>query len=69
MGVYRRFYPRHTSKELISKFLKYFKICQLILPLFHFGWNTEVVHSKQLGRIARMTSFFARGSEGMDNTD
>ena len=36
------------------------------------GWNTEVVHSKQFGRIARMIIlliFFARGREGMDNTE
>ena len=24
--------------------------------LLKLGWNTEVVHSKQLGKIARMTS-------------
>ena len=40
--------------------------------LLDLGWNTEIVHSKQLGRIARMTIlliFFARGSEGIDNTE
>ena len=36
MGVYRRVYPRHTSKEVIFKLLKYFKICKLFLSLFHF---------------------------------
>ena len=36
------------------------------------GSNTEVKHGKQLARIARMTIlliFFARGREGMDNTE
>ena len=40
--------------------------------LLKLGWNTEVVHSKQLGRIARMIIlliFFARGREGIDNTE
>ena len=40
--------------------------------LLKLGWNTEIRHSKQLARIARMTIlliFFARGREGMDNTE
>jgi len=40
--------------------------------LLKLSWNTEVKHSKQLARIARMTFlliFFARGREGMDNTE
>ena len=40
--------------------------------LLKLAWNTEVKNSKQLGRIARMTIyiiFFARGREGMDNTE
>ena len=59
MGAYRRVYPRHTSKEVIFQLLRFFKVCKLILSLFallDLGWSTEVVHSKQLARIARMTS-------------
>ena len=40
--------------------------------LLKLGWNTEVKHSKQLARIAWMTIlliFFARGREGIDNTE
>ena len=40
--------------------------------LLKLGWNTEVVYSKQLARIARMLIlliFFARGRGGMDNTE
>ena len=48
------------------------QIIFVTFSLLDLGWNTEVVHSKQLGRIARMTIlliFFARGREGMDNTE
>ena len=41
MGVYRRVYPRHTSKEVIFKLLKYFKICKLFLSLFQVIYQTR----------------------------
>ena len=46
------------------------QIIFVTFSLLKLGWNTEVVHSIQLGRIARMTIlliFFARGRGGMDN--
>ena len=48
------------------------QIIFVTFSLLKLGWNTEVVHSKQLRRIARMIIlliFFARGREGMDNTE
>ena len=48
------------------------QIIFVTFSLLKLGWNTEVVHSKQLRRIAWMTIlliFFARGREGMDNTE
>ena len=44
------------------------QIIFVTFSLLKLGWNTELVHSKQLGRIARMIIlliFFAR----MDNTE
>ena len=44
----------------------------VFFSLLKLAWNTEVVHSKQLGRIAWMIIlliFFARGRGGMDNTE
>ena len=48
------------------------QIIFVTFSLLKLGWNTEVVHSKEIGRIARMTIlliFFARGREGMDSTE
>ena len=48
------------------------QIIFVTFSLLKLGWNTEVVYSKKLGRIARMTIlliFFARGRDGMDNTE
>ena len=48
------------------------QIIFVTFSLLKLGWNTEVVHSKHLARIARMTIlliFFARGREGMDSTE
>ena len=42
------------------------QIIFVTFSLLKLGWNTEVVHSKHLARIARMTIlliFFARGRE------
>ena len=51
LGVYRRVYPRHTSKKVIL-------ICRFVpFSLLKLGWNTKVVHSKQLARIAKMLFF------------
>ena len=48
LGVYRRVYPRHTSKNVIL-------ICRFVpFSLLKLGWNTKVVHNKQLGRTAKM---------------
>ena len=48
LGVDRRVYPRHTSKKVIL-------ICRFVpFSLLKLGWNTKVVHSKQLGRTAKM---------------
>ena len=51
LGVYRRVYPRHTSKKVIL-------VCRFVpFSLLKLGWNTNVVHSKQLARIAKMLFF------------
>ena len=65
LGVYRRVYPRRTSKKVIL-------ICRFVtFSLLKLGCNTKVVHSKQLGRTANMTfvNFFASPREEMDNTE
>ena len=64
-GVYRRVYPRHTSKKLIL-------ICRFVtFSLLKLGCNTKVVHSKQLARTANMifVNFFASPREEMDKTE
>ena len=64
LGVYRRVYPRHTSKEVIL-------ICRFVtFSLLKLGCNTKVVHSKQLARTANMifVNFFASPREEMDST-
>ena len=48
LGVYRCVYPRHTSKKVIL-------ICRFVtFSLLKLGWNTKVMHSKQLARIAKI---------------
>ena len=50
MGVYgRHVYPRHTMKKIIIVICKF-----VTFSLLELGWITEVVHSKQLARIAKL---------------
>ena len=50
MGVYGRLvYPRHTMKKIIIVICKF-----VTFSLLKLGWNTDVEHSKQHARIAKL---------------
>ena len=46
LGVYRRVYPRHTSKKVII-------ICEFVTFSLKLGWNIEVCIANNLSELLR----------------